>query len=61
MAAWKVCLLAHIKLDQLASRRPVGQVRGLGAGIGDREAMLMCEGSVNVHVNRVSGGWVCFH
>lgn len=57
------CLLAHIKLDQLVSRRPVEQVRGLGiwAGVVDREAMLMLKGSANVHVNRVTAAWVCFH
>lgn len=54
-----MCLLAHIKLDQLVSRRPVEQVRRLGiwAGVVDREAMLLLlKGYANVHVNRVVGG-----
>lgn len=55
-----VCLLAHIKLDQLASRRPVQQVRRLGiwAGLVDRGPMLLLlKGYANVHVNRVVGGY----
>lgn len=55
-----VCLLAHIKLDQLASRRPVQQVRRLGiwAGLVDRGRMLLLlKGYANVHVNRVVGGY----
>lgn len=38
-----------------------GKRVGIWAGVVDKEAMVMLEGSANVYVNRVSGGRVCFH